>query len=113
MKYGIIIEIDERVKDDVIHQINLAGNLDGLSKIEQIAEVKSDVQYAAFMKNIETGKYEQIDKPYDMEFLCRSRAKEKIEAGLPYRFDPSTLTIKQRTVEYINTDWYDEEAFDV
>ncbi len=72
------------------------------TKLEEI----SKYEYAAFVWNTDSQKYELAGRPVHTESLCRSRFNEFAEKGwLVHWLDTSKVIFKKRAVSVLCTEW--------
>ena len=105
-----ILDIDEE-------QLNKTGNsfsdrMGHLSRIGiQLREYReleriSEYEYAAFVWDVESQRYEQMGRPVHSENLCRARFNEYVEKDwFTKRYDTSRVVFKKRLVSILCGEW--------
>lgn len=66
----------------------------------------SECEYAAFVWDVESQRYEQMGRPVHSESLCRARFNEYVEKGwFTKRYDISRVVFKKRLVSVLYAGW--------
>ncbi|MEY8424269.1 hypothetical protein AALB52_16315 [Lachnospiraceae bacterium 38-14] len=66
----------------------------------------SEYEYAAFVWDVESHRYEQMGRPVHSENLCRARFNEYVEKDwFTKRYDTSRVVFKKRLVSILCGEW--------
>lgn len=115
MRVIAVLEVDEEKMAELEHiledEMKLATYPGIILKGYKEADKCSEYEYAAFVWNTKTKRYDQVQRPLITEALSRARYEEYVRKGwFNDYYDTSKVVFKKRLVSAICEEWEELEV---